>query len=815
MTPAAAKRLRLLASSLSALLLLAIVAGGWFYSRVRKSLPQLEGTARVAKLGAEVVVERDGAGVPTIRGGDRVDVSRALGWLHAQDRFFQMDLLRRNAAGELSELFGARAVTVDRSMRRHGFRALAQKVVARLDPAERAIVEAYTEGVNAGLSALPERPFEYLVVRLPAQPWRPEDTILVIFAMTLDLQDENGRYEQTLMTLRDHLGFEAVGFFNPLVLPTDSALDGSTTPLPPIPSPKRIDLRKGAAASGSPDKKTARATPASPGDLGADASAGGSNAFALAGAHTASGVALLANDMHLDHGVPNIWYRASLEFEGRKITGVTLPGTPALVAGSNGQIAWGFTNSYADVSDLVVVETEPGTPRWYVAPGHSEGLKLEQRKETIRVKGGDDVVVDYDWTMWGPIVGQDEHGRPLALKWIAHDVDATNLGIMALERAQSVAEAVAIAHRAGMPAQNILIADRAGDVAWTIAGRLPRRVGYDGRLPVSWAFGDRRWAGMLPPDEMPVVTTKPHERNAELAARDGRIWSGNQRKVGGEALAKIGDGDYARSHRAGQIRDSLAALERATPQDLLAVQLDHRALFLERWHALMMEVLSPAATGEKAARARLRAFAEKWEGRASTDAVSYRLVREFRLAAHARVFRPIFKSCLETMPRFAWSDLQLEPAFWALWQEKPAHLLDPEFDTWEQLLVAAADDVILQLDKQGMKLPQANWGWRNTARIRHPFGHNVPTWLGRRINMPAEPLPGGDDMPRVQSPGHGASERFVVSPGREHEGIFHMPGGQSGHPLSPFFRTGHEAWVRGEPTPFLPGPTQHTLRLVP
>jgi penicillin amidase len=227
-----------------------------------------------------------------------------------------------------------------------------------------------------------------------------------------------------------------------------------------------------------------------------------------------------------------------------------------------------------------------------------------------------------------------------------------------------------------------------------------------------------------------------------------------------------------------------------------------------------METLSPAVTANKKPRAALRSFAEKWEGRASIDAVSYRLVREFRAAVHARVFTPIFASCVEANPTFDRRELQLEGALWAILREKPLHLLDSEFATWDDLLVAAADDVIKVVDKEGVHLPKANWGWRNTAKIRHPFSNSFP-WLSHWLNMPADPLPGDADMPRVQSPSHGSSERFVVSPGREDEGIFHMPCGQSAHPMSPFYRAGHEAWVRGEPTPFLPGATIHTLTLQP
>ena len=844
MNPEAAKRLRLLASAVSVIILLAILAAGWAVWRVRASLPQLDGNAKVSGLGGTVTIERDALGVPTIRGGTRADVSRALGWVHGQDRFFQIDVLRRVAAGELAEIFGERAVARDRATRMHGFRRLAHTVVSQLDTEHRAILEAYAAGVNAGLTALRERPFEYFVLRDQPRPWLPEDSILVVYAMTIDLQDETGEYERTLMTIRDQFGLEGLAFFAPMATPTDAALDGSTAPLALIPGPKVIDLRQKklgfqverpvrqgsrpfARTKGpelvegldpKPLDRTRRevVTQFEPSHYDRDPfpfpardaeAVPGSNAFALAGSRTASGAAMLANDMHLDHGVPNIWYRASIEYAGRKITGVTLPGTPAVVAGSNGSVAWGFTNSYVDTGDLVEVEVNSAAPFLYRAPGQEEYLRLEERPETIRVKGEADVTVDYTWTIWGPIVGVNERKAPLAHRMVAHDPANTNLDLLDMEAVSTTDEAIRVAHRAGIPAQNILIADKAGEIAWTIAGRLPKRVGYDGRLPVSWTFGDRKWDGYLPPDEIPVV------RGSE-ASVSGRLWSANHRHIGGEAMAKLGDGALRRAPRAAQIRDDIAAIERATPRDLLGVQLDDRAVFLAPWHTLMMATLSPAITAEKKPRAALRGFVEKWEGRASTDAVTYRLVREFRTAVHARVFTPIFAACVEAFPRFSRSELQLEGALWAMLREKPMHLLSPEFSTWDELLVAAIDDVIKVVDKEGVKLPKANWGWRNQAKIRHPFTYSMP-WLSRWLNMPADPLPGDADMPRVQSPSHGASERLVVSPGREQEGIFHMPCGQSAHPLSPFFRAGHEAWVRGEPTPFLPGATQHTLTLQP
>ncbi|MBL9189098.1 MAG: penicillin acylase family protein [Opitutaceae bacterium] len=807
MHPEAAKRLRLLASAVSVLLLAGVVAGGWLYTRIRASRPQLDGAVATAGLSAAVTIERDALGVPTIRGATRADVARALGWLHAQDRFFQMDLLRRVAAGELAEIFGAKAVPRDRASRRHGFRRIAQEVLARLGPEHRAVLEAYTAGVNAGLGALAAPPFEHLVLRTTPRPWRAEDTFLVAFAMTLELQEKQISHELTLMTLRDQLGHDALAFFAPMLTPTDAALDGTTAPLAPTPGPKLVDLRGKKTVSIDP-RPAPRADPF-PFFARDPEAVTGSNAFALAGAHTASGAALLANDMHLDHGVPNTRYRAVLQFGDRRLAGVTLPGAPVMVAGSNGRVAWGFTSGYVDASDLVVVEPNSIAPTLYTAPGRTESVAFETRTETILVKGAEPVTAEYRRTIWGPILEATDHRqRPLALRWVAHEPEATNLSLLDLENAATTEEAIGLAQRCGIPAQNILIADRAGAIAWTIAGRLPKRVGYDGRLPVPWSFGDRRWEGLLPPEEVPVV-------RGEESALPGRLWSGNQRHVGGEGLAKIGDGEIHRAPRAAQIRDGLVPLAKATPKDLLAVQLDDRALFLQPWHALLMETLTPAVVAQKKARAELRAAAEKWEGRASPEAVSYRLTRAFRAAVHARVFTPIFAPCVEAYPEFnARRALQLDGACWQILREKPAHLLDAQFTTWEDLLAAAADDTIAAVTKDGGSLAQAAWGRVNRLQMKHPFSRAYP-WLSRWLDLPADPLAGDSDMPRAQVSGHGISERIVVSPGREEEGIFHMPGGQSAHPLSPFYRAGHEAWLRGEPTPFLPGKTQHTLTLKP
>jgi penicillin amidase len=790
------KRLQILVSVLSLLLLVALGAVAWGWWRIRSSLPPLDGTLAMPGLSAPVRIERDARGVPTVTGATRVDVARALGFLHAQDRFFQMDLLRRSGAGELAALFGAAAVSLDESHRLHGFRRLAEKSVSTMTGQHRAVLEAYTAGVNAGLAALPKSPWEYLLLRAAPEPWRNEDSLLVAYAMWFDLQDATAKLELSLQAWRNTLGQPAVDFFAPRGTSWDAALDGSLFPEPAVP---RLRLRRGD-------------DPPEPAAVELEHSPPGSNSFALAGAHGAGGGALLANDMHLNLNLPHIWYRAVLRWTDangteRRLVGVTLPGVPALVVGSNGAIAWGYTNSYIDTMDVVTVEADATAQAFYrTVNGYRE---IEERKEIIAVKGADPVTLTTRWTEWGPIIGAAPNSRLQALRWNAHDPESTNLGGLDLEGAQTVDEAIAAAHRMGIPNQNIVVADRAGNIAWTVTGRIPRRVGYDGRYPVSWAYGDRRWDGWLASEETPVI------RNPA----EGILWTANQRLVGGEAYAKLGDNGYDDGPRGRQIRDDLRALvaagRPATPADCLGVMLDDRAVFLARWQEFMLTVLTDEAVAEKSARGELRETLRQWDGRAGLNSPAFRIVRVFRSATGRHALGPFADVARAEYPALDAREFQTEDALWRLVHERPQHLLNPKFPTWDALLLAAVDDVLADVDRTGVPTDRFTWGSQNRLKMRHPFSRILPAGIGSFLDMPGQPLPGASEMPRVQGQSFGASERLVVSPGREEEGLFHMPGGQSGNPLSPFYRAGHDDWVQGRPTPLLPGKTEHTLELRP
>jgi penicillin amidase len=794
-----AKRISLLLSVLSVLALIAAAAVFYGWWQMRGSLPPLDGERRLAGLGAPVTVARDALGTPTITGATRLDVARATGFVHAQDRFFQMDLLRRRGAGELAEIFGRAAVEFDKGARLHGFRRLAQKVLAQAKPEQRAVLEAYAAGVNAGLASLAKIPWEYLLLRTPPQPWRPEDSILCIYAMWFDLQDYTGSFELNRDALRRAAGDSALEFLAPRGNSWDAALDGSTFPPAPLP-PLRFKRTEAPQTSAAPRAHE----PAAPVFTG-------SNAFAVAGVHTNTGAALLANDMHLNLRVPHVWYRAMLQWNDdggtHRLVGVTLPGVPLLVAGSNGHVAWGFTDAYVDTTDVIVAETDSIAQTQYrTARGWAN---IEERHEEIKVKHAPPVAFTARWTEWGPILGGPDEGRYLVLHWAAHDVEATNLELMAMETARSAADAVNIAHRAGLPNENILVADRAGHIAWTIAGRIPKRVGYDGRLPVSWAYGDRTWDGWWKPAEIPVVFDPP----------DGLLWSGNNRALGGAAYAKLGDGGYDDGPRARQIRDDLRSLaashKKFQPADLLGVQLDDRALFLARWQKLLLEVLTDGAVAGNKSRGRLRDAVREWNDHACIDSAAYRIVRSFRGHTAERAFAPFADEAQGYYENFSYDKFMYEDALWRLVHEKPVQLLNPDYRSWDALLLAAADDVTAEAKEAGLSPRQFTWGARNTLAMNHPFSQFLPRPLAQWLNMPAEPLPGDNDMPRVQGRSFGQSERLVVAPGQEEQGIFEMPGGESGHPLSPYYRAGHEAWAKGEATPLLPGPAQHTLTLKP
>ncbi|GAC1452025.1 MAG: penicillin acylase family protein [Steroidobacteraceae bacterium] len=769
---------------------------------MRASLPRLAGSLHEPELAAPVSISRDALGVPTITAANRLDLAYATGFVHAQDRYFQMDLSRRLAAGELAELFGPVALAQDRSARLFRFRTVARAVIAQAAPGQRAVVEAYTRGVNSGLERLGSRPWEYWLLRQRPRAWVPEDTVLVEYAMWWDLQANGLRREIQRREINARLGGGecaagwkcALAFLYPAGTSWDAPValpgEGQRAPEPPPPGADVLDLREAAGAGAA---------------AAARVPAAGSSSAAVAGRLTATGAALVANDMHLGQRVPPVWYRMRLRTTAGAtldLNGVTLPGAPLLVAGSNGRVAWGFTNSYGNWLGVERIACEGAAPA--VVHTDKGDVALAVVVEQIRVKGATPVELQVRSGPAGVLLRADPAQHMCWFgAWLAQLPAATNLNLMNLERAASVTEVLAQAPDIGIPHQNLVVGDAQGHIAWTIAGRIPEGSG---------AARVRDVNAWTTPADQPRIVDPPA----------GRIWTANARVateprqqalIGGD-LAALGV-EYDLGARAAQVRDDLFALHGSIEAaDMLRIQLDDRALFLERWRVLLLSVLDAAAIGGHPQRAEFRALVAQWDGRATTESVGYRLVRTWHDGVQAAVWQMLL-TALKVPPEDGFvPPAQFEGPLWQLLSTRPPNMLAGPYAGWPEFLLAQVDAAGTELRRSCGELARCTWGRYNTVRVQHPLSRALP-WLAWFLDMPTVELPGDHDMPRVQNGAFGASERFAVSPGHEAAGYFHMPGGQSGHPLSPYYRAGFMQWARGEPLPFLPGPVQHTLTLTP
>jgi penicillin amidase len=821
------RTLKYLAVACALLLVIALAAG---YALLRASLPRLDGALRQPGVTGAVQIARDARGVATVAAANRADLAFGIGYAHAQDRFFQMDLSRRVAAGQLSELVGKAALQHDRTIRLFRFRTVAHAVMEQATPEERAVVEAYAAGVNAGLASLGARPWEYWVLGQAPLPWRAEDTVLVEFAMWWDLEGNGLRRELLRQEINARLGGPECGvwkcamqFLYPLGTNFDAPLartsEEAAPPVPvAVPGAEVLDARRqdspaplaGPTASAGPAPLAAAAlaglTPAMP------EGAAGSNNWALAGALTTNAAALVASDMHLTQRVPTIWYHARLRLPSSDsapaldLNGVTLPGAPLLVAGSNGQVAWGYTVAYGNWIDVTRVPCSAVGEHDITTPDGSMALSVAH--EEIGVHGEAPVQLDVKSGPAGVLLRVDPPPHPACWfgAWLAQLPEATNLRLLGMERVRSVAEALALAPEIGIPHVNAVLGDRDGHIAWTIFGRIPRNTGPGRALTGA-----------------PWTTAEDHPRSVDPP--EGRVWTANarvavdahqQQLIGGDRAALGADYDLAA--RARQVRDGLRALAgKATPADMLRIQLDHRALFLARWRELLLSVLDPASLGNQPRRAEFRRLVESWLPEAGIDSVGYRLVREFRAHAEAAVWQTVLEALQLGNEKGQLLPMQFEGPLWQLVNSQQSHLnwLAARYADWPAFLRSQVDATLADLARSCPELSRCTWGERNTARIRHPLSGAMPAPVAALLDMPVVQLPGDHNVPRVQDGDFGASERFAASPGHEADGYLHLPGGQSGHPLSPYYRAGFMEWARGEPLPLLPGPAQHTLSLTP
>lgn len=789
--------LRLIRQLLIAFLFLSTLIVGVAWILLHGSLPRYQGEANLPGLTASVTVERDSLGSVTLSGQDRFDIARTLGYIHAQERFFEMDLMRRQAAGELAELFGSVAVPADRKARHYRMRSRISAMLSQLPIEQQLLLRAYRDGVNTGLNDLAVRPFPYLLLRTQPIQWKKEDSLLVVMAMYFLLNDSSKYRELGLSVMHAALPETAYKFLTAGGGGWDAPLLGIPLEWPPFPAIDELDLQVIDPDLLHHDYEYSNNMP-------------GSNSFAVAGALTDNGAALIANDMHLELRTPNLWFRTRLIYpnpqDDNKLidtNGISLPGIPVIIAGSNRHIAWSFTNSYGDFSDWVRVTIDSQDATRY----HSTtGLKsIDTIHEIMNVRGAPNESLIINETEWGPILAADHDKVPLALAWTALQPDAINFDLAQLELTETIDEAIAIVQNAGIPSQNFIVGDRSGNITWTIAGRIPLRTGiYDPQLPADWRAPNTGWNGWLGDSKYPVINNPSSQR----------LWTANARTVDNTMLDLLGDGGYDLGARAKQIRNNLYERDRFRPQDMMAIQLDYRAIFLTHWHQLLESSLKHGP--KEPWIIEMQHALNDWDGQASTASVAYRIVRTFRQEVIKNVLDGFAAAIRQNSPDFKLPRLsQAEHAVWLLIEQRPQHLLPPNFNDWDDLLKASAKRVATDMQKQAGGLAARNWGEYNTARIKHVFSHTLPDFISNWLDMPRDALPGDINMPRIQTPDFGASLRFAVSPGDEDNGYFDMPGGQSGHPLSPYYGSGHKNWVTENPTAFKPGAAEKILRLNP
>ena len=780
------------------LLSVAAIAVGGVFRVLHQSMAQLDGAVKLGQLTAEVRVRTDAHGIPAIDAANRIDAVRALGYVTARDRLFQMDLMRRKNAGRLAEIFGGMALDNDIKARTYGFHREAKAILSKLPANHLHYLQSYADGVNSYMSEPGKLSFEFKVLNYQPEPWTPEDSLLVVLGMCETLTAGSERGERMLSVMEKTLPDAAVRFLTPDTDAYTEQLQKQAESLRPAQAIPVEALKTALIAQ--PMDKTALVQTVQQSDLMA-----GSNAWAVSGKLTKDGRAILANDMHLGLSVPNVWYRVELNYGDEHAAGLTLPGTPLLVAGSNRHIAWGATNLTGDVLDLVRLDIDPANPDQYRVG--DQWQRFDEYPESIAIKGGEAKQIVVKQTRWGPVANQPLLDQPVAIHWAALDADAFNFNLFDLEQGKTLEQAVKIVNSSGGPQLNMLLADDKGGIAWTLMGKIPKRFGNDGLVSRSWADGSVGWNGYVEPENLPRVINPP----------EGILVSANDRRFSKSYPYVIGH-QFGNGYRAYRITRQLQQMPRISEWAMFNLQLDTESEFYVFYQQLALNSLSNEALAKQPDLAEVRDYLLAWDGRADVGSLGFALLVEFRKQLVESVFAPFLSASRQADKSFSYAWTYVDTPLQALLTEKPSPLLPDaaHYRNWDEFILGQLQHSIQQLQAQhpGMALMELNWGVQNTVKHGHPFSKALPV-LSDLLDMPGEALPGCAFCVRAAGPGFGASERLVVAPNHFEDAILHMPGGQSGHPMSPYYRDQQNYWLKGLPMALAAGKSEHTLLLQP
>jgi penicillin G amidase len=761
-----------------------VAAAAW----VTWPLPSRRGTTTIAGLSAPVEVRFDRQGVPHIRTVLETDAWRALGWLHAADRLFQMELRRRAATGRLAEVFGPAGVPTDREARQLGYVALARRDWDAAGPSERAILGAYVDGINAYLADHPV-PLEVAALGCAPEPWTPVDALafarLMQDGLTIAASRERGLFDDA----RARGLAAAVGLF-------DASESGTTRVAPEV-----AEFLAAHASAGAP--VAAEALP--------ERAPAGSNAWAVTGARSASRRPLLAGDPHLNAERPGVWYAAHLtSADGLDVAGLTLPGGPGVLIGHNGRVAWSITMNQADDADLFLerIDAAAGT---VLRDGRWE--PLARSSETIHVKGADDVVLDVRRTAHGPIVVRFDDAPGYALARASAPEGRTQ-GIepfVSADRARDGRELRAAFSRYAGPAINVCWADAGGNIGVQVAGAIPARRDGDGRFPVPGWTGAYDWNGTIEPAALPSITNPP----------DGFVASANDDwSVNGAPLPY--PGLYASNDRAGRARQLAGALHAATVADMRSMQADVYSPYAARAIASMATMTFSDARARRAV-----AILTAWDARASLRGPS-RLFYAFLKQLRSAVAAPLARGTSGAWITWSLLDRMLAESAGSAYWDDPA---TPRVETRQEVVERALASALEAVEREDGRDP-ARWNWGRVHRIAypHPFASVLPAPIAKRLSFGPVGLPGewntldvagfslrGDRYDVVHIP----SARLVVDLGDPDASRLVLPLGQSGQLFDRHARDQLTAWskVVDFPLPFtakaVTEATTSTLRFVP
>ncbi len=821
--------LRLLCWTL-AIIVVAIGATLWYF--IYRPLPRLDGSINLPGLQKDVVVERDNWGIPHIRANSVEDMVEAQGYVMAQDRLWQMDLLRRVARGQLSEILGKATLDIDKEFRTFGFGRAAERDLGLVDPASHALFEAYARGVNNFIEQHAEQlPIEFTLLNYKPQPWTPTDTLVISGYMYQTLTD-TWEEEIDRAKVADRVGTEhARDLFSP-----DAAMDHFVVGDPNIindgsqrsrvdPDDEDDDDDDDDDDDMDPDavlkaRATApRATTQSedtPPDLTSALANSvrsyiedshreirhgvGSNNWVVSGDHTATGKPLLANDTHLELSIPPIWYEIHLTAPGWNVKGFTLPGAPLVVIGHNDRIAWGFTNNGADVQDLYTETFNPAAPDEYRVNG--KWVKAQLFDELIQVKGQPDEHLKLVVTRHGPIVRR-EAGTSYALRWTATEPGGLSNVYNLLGKAQNWEEFRSIMKHVWGPAQNAVYADTKGNIGYVMAARVPIRKKGHGEIPSPGDTDDYEWTGYLPFDQLPQA----------LNPDSGLIVTANSKVVGPNYKPYLTD-RWEEPYRTARIYDLLHDKHDLRPADMLKVQTDtfsYPHLFLADQLLAAARISTPRDERTK----KLIDNLKDWSGIAEADSPEVSFLVGVRRAALDLILEPYLG---DQSNLYRWRTTTF---LQKILTDRPAKWLPPAYKNYDALLVAAADRAVGKLAEDSKSPHIEDWQWKrfNSLDMLHPIGREG--FLKKFLSITDKPQSGTRYSVRAATKTHGPAMRFVANLANWDESILLIPAGQSGQPGSSHYTDQFSYWYEGRPiyAPFTDAAeskaNKHTLTLKP